>query len=703
MKKCFVFMILLITLSILFAGVEQPLSKTAVLDRGITHQRTDRDVPYYEFTVDPTDLTTTYYDYMNGSYNSLPVRVQPEFSEPQNLPAGGVYIVYHTKETASTNRREFYTYIDPDGNVLISSPISMTDIWEGYGGIDIDPITADPFVAYHINFGSVEADVMGSYDLFHLIGGHGLWREPFPIIDNNSVQTPYEDDSFCWPYVYIGPSPLENEYRRVYVVANNFQSHDSDDLPSENVLIAQADYLTADLDNQSSLEWTYNTIPLLDDWNNGDPWIRPFQACAVSEDGKIAYMGYNSDDEIYVFLNDNYGVGEYTYISEDYQFWIDNPMNESGTEHTFLNDNGNPYNLYFGFINSGHMNVIFNESGTKLLFNGALGLKGEDPDDPEGGVYWPFAIYPKVLEFDIAANEFHFQNLDTAINANAVNPDYVWSEDEIYIPWDTDNDGLVDEFDGDGSVLWFNGWPIYFYDNDTAFHENIFKITKNEEKGWMAAIWQDGLKAKLANDGVEGYEDWAEVPEIAISVSGDNGASWTEPILMNANDTPELADMIPVYVYPGDLIEEIDETHGKLHLFFLDDYSFGSSVQNFGIANGGMLKYAAINIEFPTVSADNEIYHPAANLRCFPNPFKNMTTISFQINGFDPENAELSIYNIKGQKIRSFQNLQIDKFPNQQILWDGKDENNLDVASGIYLYRLKTGKDSVTEKMILMR
>jgi len=665
-----------------------------------------RDVPEWEFVVNPTNLITTYYDYMPGSYNSLPVRVQPAVSEPFGYPAGGVYILFHTRETSAADRREYYSYVDQQGNILTTSPISTTPMWEGYGGIDIDPVTADPFISYHINFGTLDATVLFSYDLYHMLGASGLWRETFPVIENSELETPYPDDSFCWPYTFIGPSPLEN-YRRIYIYANNYQGHGADGYPSENVLIAIADFNTADIDNQSSLEWTYSTIPLMDEWNGADTWTRPFKAGAVSNDGKIAFMGYlvgddeQYNDRIFVFLNDNYGDGEYTFYSQDLRFWIDNPMNQQGTEYTFTNDNGNPYNLYFGMIHAGHMNAVFTDNDTKIRISGALGLQGEDPDGGDG-VYWPYAIYPKEFVFDIATQTFSFYDLDYT----GANPD-----DNIpMIPWDIDEDGNVDEYDTDGNVLWYSGWPIYFYDNNTAFHENVFKIVKNEENGWLAAVWHDGLNSKLANAGEEGYEDWLEVPEIAISVSSDNGANWSDPIFMNAIDTPELIDMIPIYVYPGDEIEDLGDNHGRLHLFFLDDYSYGSSIHGFGLNNGGMLNYAAIDIEFQeTTVGEAEINEaPFILYNNYPNPFMSETTISFNLTTENTERSpafdgstEILIYNIKGQKVKT-----ISVFPSGvegSIVWDGKDDLNREVSSGIYFYRLQVGERSMTKRMIIVR
>ena len=88
----------------------------------------------------------------------------------------------------------------------------------------------------------------------------------------------------------------------------------------------------------------------------------------------------------------------------------------------------------------------------------------------------------------------------------------------------------------------------------------------------------------------------------------------------------------------------------------------------------------------------------------YPNPFYSSTIISFSLTAEDKENAEISIYNIKGQKIRSFQNLQINKSSNRQIVWDGKDENGKAVRPGLYFYKLSSGPSfSQTKKMILMR
>lgn len=84
----------------------------------------------------------------------------------------------------------------------------------------------------------------------------------------------------------------------------------------------------------------------------------------------------------------------------------------------------------------------------------------------------------------------------------------------------------------------------------------------------------------------------------------------------------------------------------------------------------------------------------------FPNPFNPTTNISFNLK----EAAEVSlvIYNQKGQKVRSLINANLPS-GKHQLTWNGTDDNGHGVASGLYFYRMKSGKYSSTRKMILMK
>ena len=108
--------------------------------------------------------------------------------------------------------------------------------------------------------------------------------------------------------------------------------------------------------------------------------------------------------------------------------------------------------------------------------------------------------------------------------------------------------------------------------------------------------------------------------------------------------------------------------------------------------------------EFGELSEIEEISinNPEINLYNFPNPFSSSTTIFFNVTQMSSF-VNLNIYNLKGQKVRTFQNLQIDDLTKQQIVWDGTDENHKPVLSGIYLYRIQNEKINSIKKMILLR
>jgi hypothetical protein len=85
----------------------------------------------------------------------------------------------------------------------------------------------------------------------------------------------------------------------------------------------------------------------------------------------------------------------------------------------------------------------------------------------------------------------------------------------------------------------------------------------------------------------------------------------------------------------------------------------------------------------------------------FPNPFNPETTIRFTIeNQMTP--VRIDIYNIRGQLIRSLLDEPKDRgFYN--VVWNGRDDNNNQVGSGIYLYHFRAGEHQSTHRMLLMK
>ena len=130
----------------------------------------------------------------------------------------------------------------------------------------------------------------------------------------------------------------------------------------------------------------------------------------------------------------------------------------------------------------------------------------------------------------------------------------------------------------------------------------------------------------------------------------------------------------------------------------------------------------------PVSSEDPTIPNPLSqtpNLFNYPNPFNPETTILFNLQ--EESNVDLVIYNVKGQKVKTFiitlsgdegSNNNYDDTPcpstmlrmtqagsmQYSVIWDGTDLNNKPVSSGIYLYQLKIdGKAIASKKCLLLK
>ncbi|MBN1949277.1 MAG: T9SS type A sorting domain-containing protein [Candidatus Cloacimonetes bacterium] len=105
--------------------------------------------------------------------------------------------------------------------------------------------------------------------------------------------------------------------------------------------------------------------------------------------------------------------------------------------------------------------------------------------------------------------------------------------------------------------------------------------------------------------------------------------------------------------------------------------------------------------------SDDDVLLPSAKLlQNFPNPFNPFTEIRFLVS--QQQEMQLSIYNLKGQLIRFYRISSSDIVPGQEnlrsIFWNGTDSNGYNVPSGIYFYRIESGKwASVSRKMLLIK
>ncbi len=88
------------------------------------------------------------------------------------------------------------------------------------------------------------------------------------------------------------------------------------------------------------------------------------------------------------------------------------------------------------------------------------------------------------------------------------------------------------------------------------------------------------------------------------------------------------------------------------------------------------------------------------SLANYPNPFNPKTTISFTLA--KGSNVSLDVYNIKGQKVKSLTNSHYDN-GTHSVNWNGTDNHNKFVSTGIYFFKLSSGNETKMKKMLLIK
>lgn len=84
----------------------------------------------------------------------------------------------------------------------------------------------------------------------------------------------------------------------------------------------------------------------------------------------------------------------------------------------------------------------------------------------------------------------------------------------------------------------------------------------------------------------------------------------------------------------------------------------------------------------------------------YPNPFNSSTAIHFSLPA--PAQVSLCIYNLSGQKVATLAEGE-QNAGGYTLRWSGTDDRGNELASGIYLYRLRTSTCEKTEELLLLK
>ncbi len=137
---------------------------------------------------------------------------------------------------------------------------------------------------------------------------------------------------------------------------------------------------------------------------------------------------------------------------------------------------------------------------------------------------------------------------------------------------------------------------------------------------------------------------------------------------------------------------------------YAPDYTFDSPFMNEDWASGVVTiakdgRQLVLDFESGTQTAlkaePAHVPESAVLHQNYPNPFNPQTIISFSLNA--PSNVELSVYNTLGQKVATLMNERKNK-GRHSVFWDAGN-----MASGIYIYKLRTQFGELRRKMVLLQ
>ena len=242
-----------------------------------------------------------------------------------------------------------------------------------------------------------------------------------------------------------------------------------------------------------------------------------------------------------------------------------------------------------------------------------------------------------------------------------------------YVLTETEADLLASYLDTGGNV-YMEGGDTWFYDIQTSVHPyfNIIAIT-------------DGISDLSVVDGTDFLSG------MTWSYSGEN--SWIDHL----------------YPYPPAVTIFSNTECGYDCGIAYDEGIYktvGTSFEITGLGGANSLDDAVSGIMdffFEGNGIENENYIPIFSTklgRNYPNPFNPVTNITYSIK--ETDRVTLEVYNLRGQLVKTLVN-KIIETGNYSLTWDGTDNSNKSVSSGVYFYKMKAGIFQQTKRMILMK
>ncbi len=234
----------------------------------------------------------------------------------------------------------------------------------------------------------------------------------------------------------------------------------------------------------------------------------------------------------------------------------------------------------------------------------------------------------------------------------------------------------------------------------TSVNKLLFSHVALLEPGDDQGDWDYG-KVEVRKKGSSVWIDATSLIPKSISSIEGNGKiidgrmypSWEQELIDLTYNIPPLYknESIKLSSIPGIAVN--DTIFISFRMFTDAAATFdGWYLDNVGIADGSSLAVA----ESETVMPEKFVLFSA-----YPNPFNPSTTIRFTVE--KNEITSLVMYNMLGQKVTSLFDETAEKGKLYTISWNGKNDRNQTLASGIYFAVLQQGNNFKTTKVTFLK
>ncbi|RQW01715.1 MAG: T9SS C-terminal target domain-containing protein [Calditrichaeota bacterium] len=323
---------------------------------------------------------------------------------------------------------------------------------------------------------------------------------------------------------------------------------------------------------------------------------------------------------------------------------------------------------------------------------------------------------------DAGTGGYYFANSTPAAGGSASQPTYEWID-----PVASGHTEILSWSAGNGDDGYFGPQDIGFHFN---FYDSLYSQVYINTNGYLS--FKDGYDLTAEDSFIPHFDEPNNMlaacamnldaensthPDAHIYYGGDNShfvvTYWHT--YDHGSSTDYITFQIILYSngnikYQYNNLESTDPFPDTIHndaLVGIENYfgSQGISYRNNG-AGGPLfgsplaLMFGKNNLYLPIEAGRSDIPREYILFQNYPNPFNPSTTIRYSLPRV--QDVEITIFNILGQQVRFF-NLDNQPAGTYHIVWDGRNDQNIPVASGMYIYQIKAGDFRKAKKMVLIR